>query len=327
MRLTPRSSLPLLLLALLTALPAAARVTGSFERTLQVSGPVELRVETGAGSITVRTGGASTVRVVAQIRAGTTSAWFTGGGNLEERVRRIEQNPPVEQSGNTIRIGRMVDPELTRNISISYDITVPAETRLESSTGSGSQSIAGVRGPVRASTGSGRLEVFNVASEVRASTGSGSIELDKIQGPVRASTGSGSIRAQRLDADLHARTGSGSIRVDGASGQLELNTGSGSVTAEAVRGALRVRTGSGGIRIQGTPEGQWDLHAGSGGIRLQLPCDRGFTLDARSSSGSVSVNHPIDIQHQYRQRELRGQVRGGGPAIVARTGSGSVTVN
>lgn len=326
MKLTLRSSLSLLLLSLIVALPAAAQVTGSFERTLTVTGPVDLKVETGSGSITVRTGDAATVRVVAQIRANTLSGWL-GGGGAEERVRQIEQNPPIEQEGNHIRIGRGVDRELVRNISISYDLIVPEQTQLDSSTGSGSQSIAGVRGPVRAGAGSGKLELFNIGSEVRASTGSGSIVLDKIAGSARASTGSGSIRATRIEGGMHGRTGSGSIRLDGANGAIELGTGSGSVQAESIRGGLRVRTGSGSIRIQGTPSEPWDLQAGSGGIRLSLPSDLGFTLDARSASGSVSVDHPIDIEHQYRQRELRGRVRGGGPAIVARTGSGSVSVN
>lgn len=36
---------------------------GSFDRTLRVSGPVDLQIETGSGSIEVRPGGSSEVRV------------------------------------------------------------------------------------------------------------------------------------------------------------------------------------------------------------------------------------------------------------------------
>ncbi len=41
---------------------------GSFERTVKVTGPVELDVTTGSGNIDVRTGDASSVHVRATIR-------------------------------------------------------------------------------------------------------------------------------------------------------------------------------------------------------------------------------------------------------------------
>jgi hypothetical protein len=314
-----------LLFAFLLSLPLSAQVTGTFERTLKVTGPVDLTVQTGSGSITVRTGDTNTVRVVGQIRASDWTSWFSGD-SAEERVRRLEQNPPIEQDGNTIRIGRIEDDHLRRNVSISYDLIVPAETQLKSSSGSGGHSIAGIRGPVEARTGSGRIQMFNVDSEVRASTGSGAIELDKV-GAARASTGSGGIRASRVEGGLHGRTGSGTIRVDGASGRLDLTTGSGGVQVQGFRGALRARTGSGSIRVEGAPAGDWDLQAGSGSVRLSLPRDTAFRLDARTTSGRVSVDHPLEIEHQHRQRELRGTARGGGPLLNLRTGSGSVTVN
>jgi hypothetical protein len=54
----------------------------------------------------------------------------------EQRVHAIESNPPIQQNGNVIRIGHMEDPELRRGISVSYEVTVPAETKLRSQTGS-----------------------------------------------------------------------------------------------------------------------------------------------------------------------------------------------
>ena len=43
------------------------------------------------------------------------------------RVRRIEANPPIEQNGNSIRIGQMRDDDLYRNVSISYEVTGEGE--------------------------------------------------------------------------------------------------------------------------------------------------------------------------------------------------------
>ena len=36
----------------------------------------------------------------------------------------MEANPPILQSGNDLRIGHIDDPELRRNISISYEVVV-----------------------------------------------------------------------------------------------------------------------------------------------------------------------------------------------------------
>jgi hypothetical protein len=113
---TLRTCLPICAIAVVfTASAASAAARGEFQRTLQVNGNVDLQVETGSGSITVHQGSASEVRVSGHIQA---TEWF--GGNAQERIKRLESNPPIQQSGNDIRIGHIDDPELKHNISISY---------------------------------------------------------------------------------------------------------------------------------------------------------------------------------------------------------------
>jgi len=118
-----------LLAVALAAAPALAgsvfSAEGSFERTLTVTGPVALDVTTGAGNIQIRTRESGRVRVVGRIRA--THGFLGGRRGAEEKVRYLEAYPPVEQSGNSIRIGTIEQEELRRNISISYEIEVPAE--------------------------------------------------------------------------------------------------------------------------------------------------------------------------------------------------------
>lgn len=152
---------------LLSAFASAA--DGSFERTLQVTGPVNLQVETGSGNIEVRTGGANQVQITGRIKI---NDWF-GGNNGEEKVKRLEANPPIQQSGNDVRIGHIDDPELRRNISISYEVVVPADTQLRSHTGSGNQTVGGIHGPAEVGSGSGGLKISDIGGSVRADAGSG----------------------------------------------------------------------------------------------------------------------------------------------------------
>src|SRR5437762_4657774 len=126
-------------LVLLSICSWANTVEGTFDRTLNVSsGNVDLDVRTGSGSITVRSGSGNTVSVHAKIQARDNWLW-NSGPSAEEKVKKLQANPPIEQSGNFIRIGHIEDESLRNNISISYEIVTPHDSRLHSSTGSGNQ--------------------------------------------------------------------------------------------------------------------------------------------------------------------------------------------
>jgi len=306
---------------------AYAAAEGKFERSLTVTGPVDLDVSTGSGRIDIRVGGSSAVQVYGLIRA--RNDWR---GNAEEKVRFIAANPPIEQTGNTIRIGRIDDEAYRNNVSINYEIVVPAETRIRSHTGSGSQKIEGVHGPVEVGTGSGSIAIYAIGGDVRAETGSGRIDMDQIAGDLQASTGSGEIRALRIAGAIRTETGSGSITAEQTSaerrpgGEVEVSTGSGSIDVSGVDGPLRAESGSGSITIAGKPSGSWKVDAGSGGVTLHLGSDASFDLYAHAHSGQITVDHPLTMTGAISKREVRGKVRSGGSLVDVRSGSGGITI-
>lgn len=327
-----RGALAVLALTAVAAAPAFAwsereTAEGQFERTLSVSGPVDLNVHTSAGSITVVTGSGSQVRIVGKIKVQRDRL-----SDAQAIVKEIEANPPIEQSGNSVRIGRRdrdeQNREWRRNVWISYELVVPKATRMVSATGSGSQSISGIDGPLDASTGSGGVTLSSIGGEVTAFTGSGSIKIDGANGRLRANTGSGSIRATGVAGAITASTGSGSIELEQiAAGDVEASTGSGGIEARGVKGRLRVRTGSGTIRAEGTPTGDWSLSTSSGSINVRLPGDAAFALDAHTSSGSINSAHPVTVVGDVgNRRRLRGTVRGGGFRLDLSTSSGSIRI-
>lgn len=294
---------------------------GQFDRNFTVSGPVQLNVENGSGSVNVTRGG-SGVSVHAEIRA---SSWL--GGSSPDDVKQIEQNPPVKQDGNNIRIYK-VEGDLGRHISINYEIQVPEQTEVESSTGSGSETVEMVKGPVTLSTGSGSVRVREIGSDTQVSTGSGSIELNDIQGAVRAKTGSGSITGDAIAGAFKGETGSGHLEVRlSAPGDVYATTGSGHVELNGVDGKLYAHSGSGHVEVTGTPRADWEVHAGSGGVDLHIPNGVGFDVDAHAGSGSVNVSGPITMESSMSDHHsVRGKVRGGGPNVEVTTGSGSITI-
>jgi hypothetical protein len=319
-------ALPVMLAVVLAgafaAVPTRAQ-EGHFDRTLTVSGPVDLDVQTGSGEIVVRPGDSGKVEVHGRIRAG--NEWHTG--DVEQRIHELETNPPIEQNGNTIRIGHIEDRELTRNISISYDLIVPAQTRLHSASGSGSERIQGISGPADANSGSGSIELTNIGSETHARTGSGDIALNGIQGSAKASTGSGSIHASGVAGGFTGSSGSGEVRLEQtAAGDVEIGTGSGSVEVKGADGAVRVQTGSGNITAQGQPKGDWKLRTGSGDVSIEFPSDAAYDLLARSSSGRIHSTQEMTVQGTISSRELHGKVHGGGSLVDVSTSSGSINI-
>lgn len=300
---------------------AAAR--GDFQRTLQVTGTVALQVETGSGSISVRPGSSNQVHISGHIQA---SQWFDG--NAEEKVKRLQENPPVQQSGNDIRIGHIDDPELRHNISISYEIEVPASTQVHSSSGSGNEEISGISGPVEAGTGSGDVRISEIGGNVRAHTGSGNVDLKTIKGTVYARTGSGTVQASGIAGGFDGETGSGHLLLEQtAPGSVRAQTGSGGLELRNVHGSLQAQAGSGNIQADGDASGEWTIHTGSGNVDLRFPQNASFDLNAHTGSGSINLNHPVTVQGSIGRKEVRGKVGSGGVPVDVQTGSGDIRID
>lgn len=291
---------------LLTTL-AYASEDGRFERTLKVTGVPQVDVSTGSGDIAVHQGDGYSIKVIGHIHAG--HGWF--GGDVMDRVKRIESNPPIEQTGNIVRIGRIDDPGLRRDVSIDFEVWVPHETTLKASSGSGDVNIDNLKSMLTVSTGSGNVKVSRIEGDVRASTGSGDIILDGIDGNVNGETGSGNITL--------AMTGPGTVR---------LGTGSGDVTARNVKGGLRVHTGSGNVTADGDVTSEWSMETGSGDVRVQLPQSAKFDLAAQTGSGDLRINREISMNGgTINKHRMRGKVNGGGPLVELQTSSGNIDLH
>lgn len=264
----------------MAALPVLAS-EATFERTLNVSGKVELSVNTGSGSIHITRGSSSQVHIVGKVR----SDWGVG----EDRVREIANNPPIEQTGNIIRIG--AHHENLNHVSIEYDIQAPEDAFLDAGSGSGDVTDEGV------------------GENTKISTGSGNIHASGLQGGFTVGTGSGDIYAEGSgDGDVKATTGSGTIELKG------------------LHGGLRAGTGSGDIKVNGSPSADWKLETGSGSIEM-WPGDNGFTLDASTGSGSVHTDQEMTVQGSFDKHHITGKVHGGGPIVRVETGSGDIRIH
>ncbi len=262
------------------AIPAFAN-EATFERNLTVNGHVELSVSTGAGHIHITHGSGDRVHIVGRVK----SNWGSG----DDKVQEIAKNPPIEQTGNIVRIGQR--HENYHHITIDYDIEAPANSFLE------------------ANSGSGDINDDGVGENAKLGTGSGGIHATGLQGGFVVNTGSGNIYAEQTSqGDVKAETGSGSIELKG------------------LHGSLRANTGSGDVKVTGTPTSDWKLQTGSGSIEFWAG-NTAFTLDASTGSGTVHSDQEMAVQGSFDKHHITGKVHGGGPTIRMETGSGDVRVH
>jgi DUF4097 and DUF4098 domain-containing protein YvlB len=144
-------------------------------------------------------------------------------------------------------------------------------------------------------------------------TGDGSITMRGLHGDIRADTGDGSIRGEALDGALDAHTGDGSVHVAGRFDKLQLHTKDGSVEVEAKDGSRM--------------NGDWHIQTGDGSVRVRLSKSLAANLEAHTGDGSIRVDLPSITDRVKSEHTLESKLNGGGPALLLRTGDGSITVS
>jgi len=291
---------------------------GSFDRDLTVTGSVRLDLASGSGAVRISPGPADKVHIHGEVRA--------SGYSNDDARRRLDEiigHPPVDQSGNTIRVGK--ERWHLRNVSIEYTIDVPPDTEVESALGSGAQSIEGVRGPVRASSGSGSVHVAQIREETQINAASGSVEASDIRGEFRCNAASGSIMVSRTQGDVRATAASGSIHITSPGGRVTAQTASGGVDIDGATSDVSARSASGSVHVRGNPAANslWELHSVSGGVEVTVPLSAAFQFSGSAVSGGVHTDMPIVVEEQGGH-SLRGRVGNGGARIEASTVSGSI---
>src|SRR5271169_1153227 len=100
-------------------------VSGSFDRSLDVSGPIRLELNNVACDVAIVGSADGKVHIHGDVRV----SGF-GFGDPGKRLDDIVASPPVELKGATLRIGK--ETTRLRNVAITYSIEVPRDTQVSS---------------------------------------------------------------------------------------------------------------------------------------------------------------------------------------------------
>ncbi|HKM79897.1 MAG TPA: DUF4097 family beta strand repeat-containing protein [Candidatus Acidoferrum sp.] len=298
----------------------ASATDNTFDRSFTVSGPVRLELSNGSGNVAIRGTGDGKVHVHGRVTKGWT-LW----GNSETNVQEAVSNPPLEQRGNTILIGK--ETSWLKYVAIDYQIEVPRDTEIDASVASGGVTIDQVRGPVKCSSASGYVHVYRVERETQLSAASGSIEVSGLGGVLRVSTASGSVNISDVKGDIQATAVSGSIHVANPGGRVEASNVSGSINVTGANNDVRAHVISGPIEVTGNPSSNryWDLKTVSGSVEIRVPPNSSFLLSADATSGDIRTNLPVMIEEQSKHA-IRAHVGNSTGRVEVHTVSGGINV-
>lgn len=197
-----------------------------------------------------------------------------------------------------------------KNLSLRYEVRVPATTRLELRTGGGGIAIEGLRGDSNLDTSGGSIEVSSLAGRLTAHTSGGDIRLRQVDGDAGIETSGGGIDVDSLNGSLRAHTSGGPIRIEGVNGRVEAHTSGGSVRATFDRGNAH-----GGV-----------LETSGGSIEVRLDPNANLNLDASTSGGSVRTDLPIRVVGRIAGSSLQGTLGSGGETLRLHTSGGSIHI-
>jgi hypothetical protein len=278
-----------------TAIPAAAE--SRLEKTLELQPKGQFILDSDAGSVSV---------------TGTTQS----GARLVITSERNDLNSEFdfhfEASAGLARVTARHKQEFgwAHNVSLHFEVEVPAETRTEIRTGGGS------------------IKIFGLHGESNLKTSGGSIEVTGLNGPLQAHTSGGPIHVREVTGDAQVDTSGGGIDVEAVEGNLRAHTSGGGIRVERVTGYLEAKTSGGPIRAnysRGNAHGG-ELETSGGSIEVAIDPSANLNLDASTSGGSVSTDLPVRVVGTISHSSLHGSIGSGGETLRLHTSGGSIRI-
>jgi Putative adhesin len=205
---------------------------------------------------------------------------------------------------------------------------------VESDQLSGPQTIHTVSGDVTVRNATGNLELNTTSGDVtvsnvsvaRVGTVSGDVEAETVRQGLRVRTTNGDVTVHAARDSLALQTVSGDIDVDRAPRGIGASTSNGNVTVGEAAGPVSISTSNGDVHIDLVgPMARTDISTATGDIDLGLGERLGCRVEARTGSGEIDVQVPLEVQNVSRQW-VSGVVRGGSTPLSLRTSTGDITL-
>lgn len=225
----------------------------------------------------------------------------------------FEKSLKVERDGSHIQVQFTPDARQAKQaFKITYNIGVPNWIEINSTVGTGRQTVMGVMGPVKVTCGAGDIKVSYITTTLDAKTGSGNIKVIRVGTAARVETGLGNINLKDI--------GPGSVAT--------VKKGTGRIEMDGISGSFTGATDAGELDVKGGVYGDWDLKSSSGNIRIGVAQEFKYEIDAMTHSGQLLVrNDDLEIAQDGNVKQCRQKVNGGGKLVRARSENGNIFID
>jgi len=288
--------------------------TERITKTLRLGGNGFLDLGNIAGDVTVTRGGGSdaTVEIVKTARghdvADAREMLQLVQVDVSERAGRAEVK--TRYPGDQRQYGRR-----NVNVSVAYNVTAPAGTRLSVQSISGSIKVTDIKGEVSATSVSGDVRISGASHVMAAKSISGMVDIVETQ----------------TDSGLDATSVSGDVVLRRVTARrIDAGTVSGNVKLEEVHcDRVGAHSTSGNLFFSGAlaRNGRYELKGFSGEVRVVVPSSSGFEVEASTFSGEIRTDLPITTRGRTGRRSLTGTYGDGSAVLVLSTFSGSIVIS
>jgi putative adhesin len=288
-------------------------------KTIRLGANGSLDVGNIAGDITVTRGGGSdaTIEIIKTARGRTVD-------DAREQLQLVQVEVTERNGRGEVKTRYPGGDEQRRsnhrniNVSVAYNIAVPAGTHLGIKSISGDIKVTDVKGEITAETISGNVRIAGPSRVAAAKSISGSVEIANAQtdGGLDAGSISGDVTLRKVTARR--------IDMSSISGNLKLED------VQCDRVGAHSTSGSVGFVGALAHNGRYELKSFSGEVRITLSGGAGFEVEASSFSGEVRSDFPIQISgtsnDRRRRRSLTGSYGDASAVLQITTFSGSIVI-
>jgi hypothetical protein len=278
----------------------ATEYTFDYQKTLDVSEPVELSLYVVKGNVVVK-GGAEDQIIIEAVKT-------VAGSNREEAEEVADHiEIKVREDGSSVNVETNYLKMINRSSSFWSKIFG----------GSGSNSYGSVNFTVTVPT---RTSVSIMCLD-------GQVELSSLEGEILVENSSGSSRGEYLFGPVTLIQETGEIELNWIEGDIKIKSASSKISIIQVRGSIDLSTSAGIVNIQtelDSPKNYY-VETTSGSIVFSVPTSSSAMLDIETQSGEIRTEVPITVKSVSKKR-LVGEFGSGGPTVSLSSSTGNVDV-
>ena len=279
-------------------------IIGPIERVTAraTSGNVSAQDVTDIASLAATSGNVTATHIGGELRANTSSGTVT--------VNDSNSRVFAQASSGSIRVTNARD-----------DVTATVN--------SGDVKLEKVGGRANARSNNGWIVINDVGSDVQATSFNDDVTVSNVKGRAVVTALNGAVNLRGIAEGVKATSVSSAINVSDSKGRIEVGTTSDSITLTNLDSSeIVAKTTSGSVQFTGTlhTDGHYEFESFSGEVILILPPDSNFTLSAKTHSGSVNTEFPVQLSRNIGGSLITGTVGKGGADVRASSFSGSVRI-